>query len=168
MARRHDRPAAACTPRHRGAGLGPGRAAPDWTAGASLAGRALSALHPSDAGEVSDADCQPALRDGVRTRLPRQWGSLPPPHRLLSAAPGGRSLSTSAQLARRAGAGRLGTFWSSRDRLRAPSLDGLRHGVEPLAPDLLALLPRCPHGELSARSRRRLRGLERMSACSTL
>src|SRR6202521_5309464 len=57
-----------------------------------------------------------------------------------------------------------GQFWSSRDRPRTPSLDGLRHGAELLAPDFPALLPRCPHGELPARSRRRLHGLERMCA----
>ena len=140
----------------------------DRAAGTSLAGRALSALHPSDPGEVPDADRQPAVRDGVRTRLPRQRRSLPPPHRLSSAAPGGGGLSASAQPARRAGAGRLGAFRSPHDRPRAPSLDGLRHGAELLAPDLSALLPRCPHGELPARSRRRLRGLERMSACPAL
>src|ERR1700694_4130449 len=83
-------------------------------------------------------------------------------------APGGGGLSTSAQPARRAGASRLGAFWSSRDRPRTPSLDGLRHGAELLAPDFPALLPRCPHGELPARSRRRLHGLERMCACPAL
>src|SRR5438477_5577041 len=119
--------------------------AKDRAAGAPLAGRALSAVHPSDPGEVPDADRQPAVRNGTRTRLPWQRRSLPPPHRLLPPAPGGRGLSTPAQPARRAGASRLGAFWSSRDRPRTPSLDGLCHGAELLAPDFPALLPRCPH-----------------------
>src|SRR5260370_41443327 len=101
MARWHDRPPAACATRHRGPGLAPGWLAQDRDAGASLPDRALSALHPSGPGEVPDPDRQPAVRDGVRTRLPRQRRSLPPPHRLLSAALGGGSLSTSAQPARR-------------------------------------------------------------------
>ena len=48
------------------------------------------------------------------------------------------------------------------DRARAPSADGLRHGAVVVAPDLSALLPRCAHGELPARPRRRLRVLGRV------
>src|SRR5208283_1840930 len=70
--------------------------AQDRAAGAPLAGRALSIVHPSDPGEVPDADRQPAVRNGMRTRLPWQRRSLPPPHRLLPPASGGRGLSTSA------------------------------------------------------------------------
>src|SRR5258708_12361276 len=127
MARWHDRPPAACAPRHRGTGLGPGWPAQDRAAGASLPDRALSALHPSDPGEVPDPDRQPAVRDGVRTRLPRQRRSLPPPHRLLSAALGGGSLSTSAHPARRPGATRLPPFSSSPPPPPPPPLHALPH-----------------------------------------
>ena len=74
MARWPERAPAACAPRHRGAGLEPGWPAQDQAAGAPLAGRALSAVHPSlsavhpsDPGKVPDADRQPPVRDGTRT-----------------------------------------------------------------------------------------------------
>src|SRR5947209_20430409 len=44
-------------------------------------------FHPCNPGEVPDAHRQPAVRDGVRTWLPRQRRSLPPPHRLSPALP---------------------------------------------------------------------------------
>ena len=72
---------------------------------------------------------------------------------VIEAAPGGGGLSASAQPARRAGASRLGAFWSPHDRPRAPSLDGLRHGAELLAPDFFALLPRCPQTRRGSRRR---------------
>ena len=55
---------------------------------ASLADRAVPAVHPRDAGEVPDADRQPAVRHGARARLPRRPRSLPPPRCPSSAAPG--------------------------------------------------------------------------------
>ena len=71
-------------------------------------------------------------------------------------------------LARRAGAGRLGTFRPSRDRPRAASTDGVRHGAQPLAPDLPALLPGRQDGELPAWPRRRLYRVEWCSSCPAL
>ena len=50
-----------------------------------------------------------------------------------------------------------GHFGHLADRPGAASADGVRHGAELLAPDLPALLPRCPDGELPARPCRRLR-----------
>jgi hypothetical protein len=49
-------------------------------------------IHPSDAGDVPDADGQPAVWNGARTRLPGPGGSLPSSHLLPQAAPQGRSL----------------------------------------------------------------------------
>ncbi|MCK7510845.1 MAG: hypothetical protein MZV70_46780, partial [Desulfobacterales bacterium] len=48
-----------------------------------------------------------------------------------------------------------------RDRARAPSADGLRHGAVLLAPDLPAFLPGRAHGELPARPCRRIPGMVR-------
>ena len=75
---------------------GAGRAAEDRPAGAAVADRRLSAVHPPDAGDVPDADRQSAVCDGARARLSRQPRSLPPPDRLPSAAPAGRGLSAAA------------------------------------------------------------------------
>ena len=152
-------------------GAGPGRAAADRAAAAALEDRPVSAIHPRDPGEVPDADRQPPARDGARARLSRRSRPLPPYHRLPPTASVGGGLSASAQPAWRTGSGRLGTFWPCGDRPGTPAADGFRHGAELLAPDLPALLPRRPHGELPARPCRRLRGMEAVfpvSFCTTI
>ena len=50
----------------------------------------------------------------------------------------------------RTGAGGLGPLRPPPDRPRPAAVDGVRDGAELLAPDLPALLPRRPHGELPA------------------
>src|SRR5271157_2430302 len=54
------------------------------------------------------------------------------------------------------------------DRPSAAAVDGVRDGAELLAPDLSALLPGRPNGELPARPCRRLRRVAWRSACSPL
>ena len=58
----------------------------DRPASPAVADRGVSAVHPPDAGYVSDADRQSAVCDGARARLSRQPGSLQPRDRLPSAA----------------------------------------------------------------------------------
>src|SRR5271165_3353643 len=130
--------------------------------------RRLSALHPPDVGDVPDADGQPPPCDGARAWLSRQPRPFPPPDRLPSAATESRSLSASAQPAWRTSAGGLGPLWPPPDRPSAAAVDGVRDGAELLAPDLSALLPGRPNGELPARPCRRLRRVAWRSACSPL
>ncbi len=59
-----------------------------------------------------------------------------------AAAPGGRSVSAPAHIARRTGAGRLGALRQARHRPRGAPADGLRDGALLLAPSLPALLSR--------------------------
>src|SRR5208337_1889318 len=93
----------------------------------------------------------------ARAWLWRQPRPFPPPDRLPSAATESRSLSASAQPAWRTSAGGLGPLWPPPDRPSAAAVDGVRDGAELLAPDLSALLPGRPNGELPARPCRRLR-----------
>src|SRR5580704_12579377 len=85
MADWHDRPPTRRAPWCCDAGVGASRSATDRATIASLAGRCVPALHPPDAGQVPQAHRQPAIRDGVRTRLSRRSRSLPPHHRLPAA-----------------------------------------------------------------------------------
>src|SRR5208282_5432077 len=163
-----DRPTVACSPQHRAARVGASRSSQDRAAATAVADRCLSALHPPDVGDVPDPDGQPPLCDGARARLSRQPRPLPPSDRLPSAATEGRSLSASAQPAWRTGAGGLGSLWPPPDRPGAAAVDGVRDGAELLAPDLSALLPERPNGELPARPCRRLRRVAGRSACSPL
>ena len=66
------------------------------------------------------------------------------------------------------GAGGLGPLRPPPDRPSAAAVDGVRDGAELLAPDLSALLPGRPNGELPARPCRRLRRVAGRSACSPL
>ena len=145
-------------PRHGDAGAGPGRAAAADRPHRRVARRSIR-ICPSSAQTletVPDADRQPALRDGARARLPRRRRPLPPPHRLHT----GRGPAAEAYLRLRTLPGEQAQVdWGhfghlTIGRARAPA-DGLRHGAELVAPDLPALLPRCPHGELPARPCRR-------------
>ena len=65
MARRNDRPAVARASRNRRPRAGPGRPAAHRDAAAAIENRSLSAVHPRDAGQVPDADRQPAARHGL-------------------------------------------------------------------------------------------------------
>src|SRR6516225_4522954 len=159
MAGRHYRAAIACALRHGVARVVTGRSVAERVIDTPLADRAVSAIHPRDAGAISDADGQPAIRHGARAWLPRRSRLLPPSHCPPSTTAASGGLSTPEHPARRTGAGRLGTLRPSHDRLRASAIDGLRHGAELVAPDIPALLPRCPHGKLPARPCRGVRGL---------
>src|SRR5208283_4449547 len=164
----HHRPSVACAPQRGAARAGASRSSQDRAAATAVADRPLSAIHPSDAGDIPDTDGQPPLCDGARARLSRQPRSLPPPHRLPSAATESRSLSASAQPAWRTGAGGLGPLWPPPERQSAAAVDGVRDGAELLAPDLSALLPGRPNGELPARPCRRLRRVAGRSPCPPL
>ena len=61
-----------------------------------------------------------------------------------------------------------GHFGHLADRPGTPPADGVRHGAEPRAPDLPALLPGRPDGELPARPCRGVHRVERCSACPAL
>src|SRR5271157_3238485 len=153
----HHRPSVACAPQRGAARAGASRSSQDRAAATAIADRRLSALHPPDVGDVPDADGQPPPCDGARAWLSRQPRPFPPPDRLPSAATESRSLSASAQPAWRTSAGGLGPLWPPPDRPSAAAVDGVRDGAELLAPDLSALLPGRPNGELPARPCRRLR-----------
>src|SRR5271166_5938673 len=161
----HHRPSVACAPQRGAARAGTSRSSQDRAAATAVADRRLSAIHPSDAGDIPDTDGQPPLCDGARARLPR---SLPAPHRLPSTATESRGLSASALPAWRTGSGGLGPLWPSRDRPGTPAADGVRDGAELLTPDLPALLRRRPDGELPARSCRSLHRMAWRSACPPL
>src|SRR6266851_4734318 len=101
MASDHHRPAAQHKSWNGEAGARPSRSATDRPAAAPVADRSLPALHPPDPGKVSTAGRQQAVRDGARTRLPRQPPSLPASHRMPATTSKGRSLFASAQSAGR-------------------------------------------------------------------
>src|ERR1700679_2861214 len=116
MAGWHHRPPAGRAPRHGGAGAAPGWTAAPGVAPAPQQSRPVPAFHAADAYEVSDPDCQPAVRDGGRARLPRIGPSLPPLGFAAPAAPEGGSLFASAHAQGRARPGRLGALRPSADR----------------------------------------------------
>jgi hypothetical protein len=62
---RHHRGSGACPSQRGSARAGSGRPAADRGGAASVADRGLSALHPSDAGELPDPDGEPPLRHGL-------------------------------------------------------------------------------------------------------
>jgi hypothetical protein len=110
VARGYHRHAIGGASRHGAAGVGPGRLADPGAAAAAFADRSLPAVHSIDPGAVSHPHRQSAVPDGEGTRLPGRAGSLPPSG-VLAPAPSTRGrVSPVAQLARRAGAGGLGTF----------------------------------------------------------
>src|SRR4029079_10084598 len=75
---------------------------------------------------------------------------FPPPGRAVPAAAAGRSLPAPAHAPRRARPGGLGKLRQAANRRRLAPAAGLCHGLELVAPDLPALLPQRPHGELPA------------------
>src|SRR5208282_5119407 len=64
--------------------------------------------------------------------------------------------------------GIVGSLRPPSDRPGAAAVDGVRDGAELLAPDLSALLPERPNGELPARPCRRLRRVAGRSPCPPL
>jgi len=156
---RHHCHAAGCAPWHGRPGALPGRAAEGRAPAPRVADRSLPALCSPDPGEVPETYCQPPLCDGVRARLQRRGGSLPPSDCPPPAPSAARGLSASEDTAGRTGPSGLGTLWKAHHRQGRTHLDGLRDGAELLAGDLSALLPRCADGQLPAWPPGRLHGL---------
>ena len=159
VAGRHDRAPARRPSRHGRPGSRRGRGAAARQAAPGFEDRPLPAVHSGDAGGLAELAGQPALRDGVRARLPGEREPLPQHDRRRAAAAGGRGLSAPQDASRRAGAGRLGALRQAADRARRAVADGLRDGPQPLAPRVPAVLSQRRDEQLPARPCRRLRGV---------
>src|SRR3984957_8112065 len=96
----HNRPSVACASQRGAARAGAGRSAKDWLVATQIKDRRVSAVHPSDAGDIPDTDGEPSVWNGVRAWLFRPPRSLPTLDRLSSAAPESRSLFAPAHSAR--------------------------------------------------------------------
>ena len=159
MEDRHDRKPTRRPSHHSPSRSGRRRGASAHEAAAALEARSFHALHSPDAGQVSDAARQPALRDGAQARLPGESKPLPQHDRPRAAEACGRGLSAVEDPSRRAGPDRLGPLRQGEDRSRGAPVDGLRDGSQLLATHLPALLPERADEQLPAWSHRRLRGV---------